>query len=370
MARNTTLSGFQQMQRGELEASGDLQPSNGHATEIDPITGDLVTGRAADDEAADKLRGIGAGSLTALGIERLCTAEMSLHMITERVRTAARQLADEPTDADIVAEAERIWNDFSDQRKGPRTYAVDPSGQVRDWRRPDPGPAVDFEPAEPVVHTITDETAQQASLFLVPGESTFSGKDFAESGALFQLGQAIIAKHGILSHLERCQIRYFWKRKTGVSKGERITGGLERSSGLKGYLLGGDFAIWLAADTARERQASDRRVERWLFRQLRRIGQDDKGNFIELPFTLRVFTEEILSYADVGDEDLKVGHSAFKSADQMGLFTASDGDDDDDDEGEDVAGEVIRQLEEDEADDAPADPNAEYDDVLADPAVI
>lgn len=292
-------------------------------------------------------------ALISLNVESICTAEMSLHMITERVRVAAEGLpnAHEITESDVVLEAERIW--VSLDRKRSHTYSVEQDGSVRDWRRPDTTPDGGDVTKE---HTITDGEprfsgagagqARQVST-LIPADKDFGGKSFREASELVSLADELIGEHGYFEHLEHCTIRYFWRRKTGVSKGQRITGGLDRGSGLKGFLLGADFAIWLAADTARERQFDDRRVRRHLFRQLRRIGQDDKGNWIELPFTLQIFTEEITEFADVGDDDLRIGRGAFRNADQMGLFRD---DADDDEEGEaaeqayfDAAGEEMER---------------------------
>lgn len=168
---------------------------------------------------------------------------------------------------------------------------------------------------------------------LIPADRDFGGKPYREAPELGQLAADLMERHGYLEHLTHCRLRYFWKRKTGSVDRERVTGGLKRGSDLLGYLLGAEFAIYLAADTARERQFNDRRVSRYLFRQLRRIGQDDKGNWILLPFTLRLFSEEIQEYADVDDEDLRVGRNAYRNAEQMGLFDdAADDDDDEDDE--------------------------------------
>lgn len=259
---------------------------------------------------ADELRGLPSN----------CTAEMSLHMITERVREAARLagLGETASEADIVHEAERIWGSFDVNRRGPREYDVDADGSVRDWRRPEMTPDRGDEAIEQA--RAADDAAEQGDAFDVPSDGAFHGKPFARSAKLQQMAGDLIERHDYFGHLEECTISYWWQRKTGVSKGQRVTGGIKRGSGHYGQLLGAEFTIWLAADTARERQFSERRVERALFRQLRRIGRDDKGNWIELPYNLMLFTEEIAEYADVGDEDLAVGRGAFRDADQLGLF--------------------------------------------------
>lgn len=438
MARTVKLGEFQQLQRGAAETAADsftIDPaaedaeaaarlraigcgphtSNGQAEPEptvsdwqavtlapDPDTGEITWGTPAEPKAEDN-----PDAMSTVIAERLrkaspaanCTAEMSLHMITERVREAARLAGLEAlaTDAEIVAEAERIFGSFIDNRKGPREYTVDPSGEVRDWRRPDTTPD---RGDVTEVHTVTDDEprfsgggdgqADERSK-LVPTDGQFNGKLYREATELAALADELIEKHGYLEHLEHCTIRYWWKRKTGVQKGQRITGGLKRGSDLLGQLLGAEFAIWLAADTARERQFSDRRVERSLFRQLRRIGQDDNSNWIELPFSLQLFTEEIVEYADVGDDDLRIGHGAFRNADQMGLFTEDDEGDREEaaqagyvetadgagtliwPDGTALTDDEIEAMERHELEDAPADPDGdspEDEDILADPAVI
>lgn len=349
----------------------------------DDPAGDGPIEPKAEDQAdappiADAFTRLVARELPLLDLGAACTAEMSLHMITVRVRDAvlATDWGKLATDAEIVAEAERIW--VSLDRKRSHTYSVEQDGTIRDWRRPDTTPDRGDVTA---VHTITDDEprfsgagaadgqAQQQGLFLVPADKDFNGKLYREAPELANLAESLIERYGFLEHLEHCEVRYFWKRKTGVQKGQRITGGLKRGTDLLGQLLGADFAIWLAADTARERQFNDRRVERHLFRQLRRVGQDDKGNWIELPFTLQVFTEEIVQYADVGDEDLKIGHGAFRNADQMGLFADDDEDTEvakDDgagvlihDDGTPLTDDEIEAMERHELNDDPAD--GDYD---------
>lgn len=279
----------------------------------------------------------------AIQREANCTAEMSLSMITDRVREAARLrgIQDELTDAEVVSMAEAIWDAYSINRKGPRVADVNPDGTVADWRRPDMTPDRGEGVGE-THHTISDDDetrfsgagasdgqTQQASMFLVPADKDFGAEEYRNATELATLAGDLIEERGYLQHLGHCKIGYLWKRKTGVSKGRRITGVLERQSGTKPFFSRQEFLVILAADTARERKHTARHVARSLLRCLRRIGQDDKGNWIELPFTLQLDVEDIQEFADLDDEDLKLARKAHRMGEQMGLFAEDvDGDED------------------------------------------
>ena len=283
----------------------------------------------------DAMTRLVARELTALDVGAACSEEMSLGMVVDRVRDAvlATDWGELATEAEIVAEAERIWEGFSVNRKGPREYDLNADGTIRDWRRPATTPDRGDVTA---THTIGDDDQrrfsgagasgdmQQATLFLVPSDADFNGRPYREAPELAMLAADLMEKHGYLAHLEHCTIRYFWERKTGSVDRQRVVGSIKRGSGHYGDLLRAEFAIFLAADTAREGNHSDRRVERSLFRQLRQIGQDDKGNWIKLPYSLKLFPEEIQEYADLNDADLKVGRNAYRNAEQMGLFSEDD----------------------------------------------
>jgi hypothetical protein len=322
---------------GGCPACDPVEPKPEDQAESDSLESAVETATVSDGQPTM------ADELISLNVESICTAEMSLHMITERVRDAVQAagelLPSDPSDAEIVAEAERIW--VSLDRKRSHTYSVDADGTVRDWRRPDTTPDRGDVTKE---HTITDDEprfsgagggqVRQVST-LIPADKDFNGKPYLESTELAALASDLIEKHGYLEHLENCEIRYFWKRKTGSSGRQRVLGGIKRGSDLLGHLLKADFAIFLAADTARDSRHADRRVERSLFRQLRRLGQDDKGNFILLPWSLQLFPEEIQEYADLDDADLKLGRNAYRGAEQMGLFREDvEPAEDDDGEGE------------------------------------
>lgn len=227
------------------------------------------------------------------------------------------------------------------------------------------------------VHRVTDEEPRfsggrsddSMASDLIPSDFEFSGKLYLDSESLANIAEELIQSKDYFQHLAHCEIRYAWKRKTGTTKRRRQTGGLKRGSDWFGQLLGADFGIYLAADTARERQFTERHIRRYLTHELLKIGQDDHGNFVEQAPTLQVFAPEITEYADVADPDLLIGRRAFSAAEQMGLF--DDSDDEDDDEGEDVAEEVIRQVDEEEPDTSGELPTAEeIDDAMTDRELV
>jgi hypothetical protein len=165
----------------------------------------------------------------------------------------------------------------------------------------------------------------------VPQDALFFGKQFLEAPYLANVAEKLIGEHGFLGSLVNCEIRYFWKRKTGVSKGKLKIGFLVRGSGLLGHYSGADFICWLSASTARDAGFTDAQIEAAVFHQLLHVGEDDNGNWIKVGHDFEGFGPEVRVYGP-WTEDLKVGRNAFASATQLGLDL--DGDDEDADEGE------------------------------------
>ena len=280
----------------------------------------------------------------------------ALGLVKGKVRQAVEEAGLPATDDDIGAAAEGIWAQLGRPGAVPtreHTYTVDASGEVRDWRRyskraAEPTEAVDGE-GEPGVthHRITDDEprfsgagasdgdAQQQSLFLIPSDGQFNGKLYRDAPELANIAERLIGEHGHLRELINCQIRYFWRRKTGVSKGRVKIGYCKRASDLLGHFTGCDFIIWLSATTARDGKFTDRQVEAAIFHQLCHIETDDEGNFISARHDFEGFAAEVRQYG-TWTEDLKLGGTAFVAAQQMGLFDVDEGiEDDDDEEGDD-----------------------------------
>jgi hypothetical protein len=342
------------------------------------------------DDQADPLAPA-AEQLAALRIGASCTAEMSLSMIRGRVAREALLISPVPSQDEITAEAERIWRTFDANRAGPREYDV-VNGEVHDWRRPDTTPD---RGDVTTVHTITDETAQQRfsgggaddaqqqSLFLVPTDAAFNGRQYRDAPELANIAEKLIGEHGFLQQLENCDVRWYWKRKTGVSKGRVKIGFMKRASDLLGHFSGADFIGWLSATTARDGKFTDRQVEAAVFHQLCHIGSDDSGNWIFAPHDFEGFAAEVRVFG-TWTSDLKLGGNAFVAAHQMGLFTEEEADDDEEDEpafsgpshapmrdgagtlihadGTALTDDEIEAMERHELNDDPADPDAEYDD--------
>lgn len=264
-------------------------------------------------------------------------------------------------------------------------YDVAPDGTVEAVRAaemsPDRGPDVGTK-----VHTVTDdeprfsgggaEDGQQQPLFLVPNDSAFAGRLYREAPELANIAEALIEEHGFLDQLANCDIRWYWKRKTGVSKGRVKIGFMKRASDLLGHFSGADFIGWLSATTARDGKFTDTQVEAAVFHQLLHIDSDDKGNWIFVPHDFEGFAQEVRHFG-TWTEGLKLGGSAFVAAQQMGLFDATDEDDEDLDEedADDEQAEIATGLAdvqpapweryrttESPTEDAPADPDQPFPD--------
>lgn len=203
------------------------------------------------------------------------------------------------------------------QLTGPREYDV-VGGEVRDWRRPETTPDAGPLDVKPIV--LTDDDYQQAGLFLVPTDAQFKGRLYRDAPELADIAEHLMGKHRVIRELINADIKYFWKRKTGVSKGRAKIGFCKRASDLLGHFTGADFIIWLSATTAREGKFTDRQVEAAVFHQLMHIGADEKGNWIFTPHDFEGFAAEIEAFG-AWTSDLTLGGSAFVAAHQMGLFT-------------------------------------------------
>jgi len=178
------------------------------------------------------------------------------------------------------------------------------------------------------------EPEQQGSLFLVPDDEAFNGKLYSAAPELESIAENLIERHGFFSELAACDIRYFWRRRTGVSKGRVQIGFLKRASDLLGHYSGADFILWLSATTARDGRFTDRQVEAAVFHQLCHLSVDDEGNYIKLAHEFEGFSRELTAYGP-WTEDLRAGGKAFVRAHQMGLFDDEGRDTDDDDEDDD-----------------------------------
>lgn len=166
---------------------------------------------------------------------------------------------------------------------------------------------------------------------LIPSDSAFVGEAFRDAPELANLAERLINAHGYLHELAGAEIRWLWKRRTGVTKGKLKIGLVKRASDLLGHFTHVDFLVWLSATTARDAAFDDRKVEAAVFHQLNHIGTDDKGNYIYLPHEFEGFGQEIRHYGP-WTEDLRIGGNAYKAAVQLGFDFSEDDDDDDDSE--------------------------------------
>ena len=323
MARPVTLGSFQAMQRGEADALGDREIGTQDVATVDPLTGQLVDADSADDSQHPK-------DSAFLG-----------------VYSDENGKGDSTATPAVLSGSQSDWREIATKRAG-AVVDVNPDGTVAEIRpaemTPDRGDVTHH-------HTAADEERfsgggthddyQQASLFLVPSDAAFNGKLYREAPELANIAERLIGEHGFLGQLEHCDIRWYWKRKTGVSKGRVKIGYCKRASDLLGHFTGADFLIWLSATTARDGKFTDRQVEAAVFHQLLHIGSDDNGNWIFSPHDFEGFAQEVRVFG-TWTEGLKLGGTAFVAAHQMGLFDGTDEDEaDDEDESLDDAEPIV-----------------------------
>jgi hypothetical protein len=293
---------------------------------------------ADDDEQPSAGTATVAQQLAELSIHPPITADLPLGEVAVRLRTRADLLGIRATGGEVLAEARRRCGQDDPAGDGPREYdAV--AGEVRDWRRPDTTPD---RGDVTTVHTITDDEPRfsgagdgQQGLFLVPTDAAFNGRQYRDAPELANIAEKLIGEHGFLEQLENCNVRWYWKRKTGVSKGRVKIGFMKRASDLLGHFSGADFIGWLSATTARDGKFTDTQIEAAVFHQLCHIGSDDSGNWIFAPHDFEGFAAEVRVFG-TWTSDLKLGGNAFVAAHQMGLFTDEDEDEVAEDDGSGV----------------------------------
>jgi len=222
------------------------------------------------------------------------------------------------------------------------SYDVDADGLVLDVRAAEMTPDRGVEAGDRHVY-IRDEDGnlpqfsgagaddESTTSKIIPSDRDFNGKLYREAPELALIAELLIAEHGFLAELVNCDIRWYWRRKTGVSKGRVKIGFMKRASDLLGHFSGADFIGWLSATTARDGKFTDQQVEAAVFHQLCHVGSDDNGNWIFAPHDFEGFAAEVRAYG-TWTSDLKLGGTAFVAAHQMGLFDAADEDEDEDDE--------------------------------------
>lgn len=381
---------------GSLLKAEPIAVTSGHADAVDALIEATAGGRVGEisvtpadginEPLIDTFEPSIYDHLRALGVERGCTAEMSLHMITERVRDAALTLPAyyAPAETDVVHEAERIW--VSLDRKRSHTYSVDQDGTVRDWRRPDTTPDRGDVTVE---HTLTDAYAaneprfsgggdgEQQATFMVPTAAKFGTAPYLAAPALEEIAARLMANKADFDAHRDLSIIYRWKAKGGNAKGLPKLAGIDRVTGQTLAFIAGpapDLLVWLAADTLRDSAVTDLQVEAILFDQLAAIewsdGDEDGDPTWRLvgpeimchlatleeygPFTRRLLAAKP-AFAQPGLFDQL---SAPVRGDGSGVLIHASG--------EPMSADEIEAMERHELEDAPA----EDEDILADPAVI
>lgn len=386
MARPTSIRDFQAAQRGEMDASGDYirdEEGNLPSFERDPLTGQIADSEPVEPKAEDRATtptaaqmpigtpgramqatheliaeaerrpdfidalaeaiadgrvaeisvapsdGINddaqpsiADHLRGLNVEASCTAEMSLHMITQRVREASLDLPTTyaPTENDVVAEAERIW--VSLDRKRSHTYSVEQDGTIRDWRRPDPtpdrGPGVGTTvhhvtedgprfsgggipnasmelPGMPERESDDDESDSQARaehldpdawgkvvdperksqiLWPIKANGAFAEQMLLLATDLDDMVDYLIRTVPALQPLGMVSIRWYWRRKGSRANGQPVLITVKKADETLAHERDCDIVVKLAADHLRKLRASALFVEYLVCSVLARIDPD------------------------------------------------------------------------------------------------
>lgn len=92
--------------------------------------------------------------------------------------------------------------------------------------------------------------------------------DFLDAPLLAKIGAAVIAAYPEeFGHLNTATIRYLWKRKGGKHQGSPILGYCWKASGIGKFYAGGEFVIWIGADTAREIGLTNYQLEAAIFHE-------------------------------------------------------------------------------------------------------
>lgn len=118
--------------------------------------------------------------------------------------------------------------------------------------------------------------APNTAPYPVLADDQFGSADYVEAVDLISLAHKLTEGTPAFEHVKMLNVRYYWKRKGGMSAGKPVLGRCVRPSGLWKLHSDADFEIWLAADGC---QGWNRgQVEALLFRQLCRIGRDTDGN--------------------------------------------------------------------------------------------
>lgn len=156
------------------------------------------------------------------------------------------------------------------------------------------------------------------SLYQVPQEIEFGSAEFLEElgkteGSLASLADHLIASKSHIGHLKFMDVRYYWKKKGGTSKGGKTLGKCIKPTGLLRQALDTDFVVWLAADNCQG--MSKHEVEAVLFHELCHAGRDDEGNRVILGHDVEDFVAVIREYGLVSPELRAVG----KAIKQLGF---------------------------------------------------
>lgn len=114
---------------------------------------------------------------------------------------------------------------------------------------------------------------------LAPRADAFKleGKEFLPAPDIEAIAEALISHHAF-PWAGEVIISYYWRDKGGTSQGKSVLGKCVKLSGLAKVGIGGDFVIWLAADTVRERGLTAWQLEAAIYHELLHVGWDDDAD--------------------------------------------------------------------------------------------
>lgn len=153
----------------------------------------------------------------------------------------------------------------------------------------------------------------------VPDADTFKeeGKEFLPADDIEAVAEALISHHGF-PWAGEVIISYYWRDKGGSSQGKAVLGKCVKLSGLAKVGIGGDFVIWLAADTARDVRLTAWQMEAAIYHELLHVGWNDEADKPGVePHQFEGFLAELREYG-AWHEDLA---NLAETATQLPLFS-------------------------------------------------
>ncbi len=157
----------------------------------------------------------------------------------------------------------------------------------------------------------------------VPEDKEFekSESGFISAPRLEFLASQLIALYGEkFDHLSRLKIRYAWKRKGGVTRGQAKFGQVQAITGAAQFVSGEqvEYLVWLGADNVRDNKFTEYQVEALLFHELCHFGFVD-GELLLVGHDFEGFSDELRHYG-LWNQSIKNFGEAVAEPIQRSLF--------------------------------------------------